>query len=471
MRRVSARWVEVATLVGALLVARGGAAQNLRVHGVATASVGVTDNILSTPESEEPEPGEPAAPALAREADGFGVLSPGLVARYDTPRTSQTLRYTFIANLFFRHSEANSYTNTLTYAGRVITSPTTQLSFGAVAAQGQLNTFIRDQGSGQTPIEALPGGGIPFLQGALNQGFTKQMSPTLSLSEALAFMVYAPQTETPLRNYTGTGTLSAHRYWNHDTGAILLRSAYTHFDNVNVATAGEEPRFVGRDQLVTTLAASWIHDYGRYFSHQLDLGVSQATDLNSPYGQLWQPVGLAALRYTRAEVQAEAAYSHTAAPNVYLGQLSLLDQVSLRAAVPLSHAARLSAVGSVGLQRNLPIVQGELGNVITIWLADASLQWVPVRTVPELRLALRYQHINQVSEVAQIVRNSLLLSATFTFPQDREAQSQIAMTQPFGDGQGEARRRPTPTPASESEEEQQPSEGRPQRGRPAGGTP
>ncbi|EYF03039.1 hypothetical protein [Chondromyces apiculatus] len=445
----------MAALGGVLLVSRAGSAQHARIHGIFTGSVGFTDNILSTPEVEASTPEEER---IYPEADGYGVVSPGLVFRYNTPRTAQTLNYTFAANLFFRHGEANSYTNTLVYASRFVTSPTTQLSLGVVGTQGRLNTFIRDQDSGQTPLTALPAGGTSFVQGGVNQGFSKQFSPSVSVAEALGFLIYNPLTDFPQRTYNGTGSLAVLRAWENDTGSFRLNGAYTHFDNVATGEPGTTER-LGRDQLITTLLVGWQHDYGRYFSHQLDLGISQATDLSGQYAQLYQPAALAALRYTREEVQAEAAYSHSAAPNVFLSQLALLDQATVRAAAPLSQVARLGAVGSLGVQVNQPIVNGTLGNAITLWLADLALLWVPVRRIPELELELRYQHVNQLAAASQIVRNSLTLSAVFTFPPDREPQMRIAMTQPFG---GTQRERPRREEAPQENEEQE------QQGQPAG---
>lgn len=449
-----------AAVLGAMLL--GGAearAQSTRLQGVFTGSVGVTDNVLSAATPDEDADPDAEGP----EVDGFGSVSPGLVFRHDTPRTAQTLTYTFTASFYLSHSEASSYTNTAAWTGRFITSPTTALTLGATGAQGQINAIRQNTTPGQTPLDVVPEGSTTvFLQGGVNQGFSKQLSPVLTMAEAASFTVYEPLQVAPQRTYNAAGVLTSQRLWRHDTGTLALSGGYTHFDNVEV---GEAPdvELVERDQLVASLVASWQHDYGRYFSHQVDLGVTQATDLSGGYEQLWQPVGLAAVRYAREEGQAELAYARAAQLNVFLQQLALVDQVTLRAAMPLTPV--LGVEGSTGVQRSMPIEEGELGDASAVFLADAALLWSPVTVIPELELSLRYQHVNQLaastndageSATSHIVTNTLILSVSGAFPRSTEAGGRILMTQPFGTARQQPERRAGPTPGAEEAEQEQP---------------
>jgi hypothetical protein len=445
MRCGERRWLCAAALGCASLAAASARAQDANLYGVFSGSVGFTDNVLSTEE---------------READGFGSASPGLVFRYDTPRTSQTLAYTFTADFFFRHAEATSYTNNVTYSTRFVTSPTSELSLGATGTHGQLNTFLQTQDPGAAQIQSQPEGSTVFVQGGLSQGFSKQLSPVVTVGEQLSFLAYTPfpdDNEPPQRTYNLTGTLTAQRLWRHDVGALALSSAYTHFENVPEGEPGDL-RYLERDQLVNTLVASWIHDYGRYFSHQLDLGATQATDISGGYDQLWHPAGLAALRYTREEVQAEIAYSHAAALNVFLQQIALVDQATIRAAFPLHHGARLGAEGSLGYQLSQPIEGGELGDPTHVFLADAALLWSPITSVPNLELSLQYLFFNQIAtegDDVQIIRNTVLLTVSFTFPRMAETETRILMTQPFGSAGPSGRPRRPSAPTAEEEQEQE----------------
>jgi len=453
MRSGTGRCFRTAILGSLLFGTAEARAQDARLQGAFTASVGATDNVLSAAEPEDEDEG---AEQEGPEADVFGSVSPGLYFRYDTPRTSQTLSYTFTASFYVSHSEASSYTNTAAWSGRFITSPTTQLSLGATGTHGQLNAITRNQAPGQTTLDPVPSGASTvFLQGGVSQGFSKQLSPALTMAEGASFTVYSPLQVIPARTYNAAGTLTAQRLWRRDTGTLALSSAYTHFENVRVGTL-EDPLYVERNQLLTSLVASWQHDYGLHFSSQLDLGVTQATDLSFGYAQLWQPAGLAAVRYTREEGQAELAYTHAAQLNVFLQQLALVDQVTLRAALPLS--AQLGTEGSVGAQRSQPIERGELEDASTVFLADAALLWSPVTVIPDFELSLRYQHVNQLAPGGQgatthTVTNTVILSVSGAFPRSTETGTRITMTQPFGTARPAPRRNTGPTPEAEGEGE------------------
>ncbi|MCC6554916.1 MAG: hypothetical protein IT372_18235 [Polyangiaceae bacterium] len=430
------RLVAAAALGLAALQEAPARAQDASLQAVLAATVGATDNVGSTPLEGDQRP----------EADGFGSVSPGLVFRYDTPRTAQTLSYTFTPSFFFRHSEANSYTGNGAWTGRYAVSPTTEVSLGLTGAHGQLNTLVLESAPGQTAIREQAPGGTEFVSGGVNQGLSKQLSPAVTMGEQASFLVYSPIAEDPARTYNLTGTLSAQRLFRHDTGALALTFAYTRFDNILTGVPGRQT-LGARDQLLNTLIASWQHEYGRGFSSQIDLGVTQATDLGAEYAQLWQPVGLAAARYVRDEAQVELAITHSAQLNVYLTQISFVDQATLRLAAPLSAAARLGAEGSAGLQLARPIEDGVLGDPTTVILADAALLWSPITVIPDLELSLRYQRIHQISTSLAgsvpsdltLVRNTVMLSISGAFPETEETGARILMTQPFG-STGPARR-------------------------------
>ena len=446
---MASRALPLTALACAALWARPAGAQDASLQAVFSGSVGVTDNVLSISEQD------PAGP----EADGFGSVSPGLVFRYDTPRTSQSLSYTFTPSFFFRHAEANSYTGTAAWTGRFTTSPTTELTLGVIGAHGQLNTFAATQEPGQTTLSALPPGGTAFVQGGVNEGFSKQLSPVVSVAQGASFLVYSPITEEPpARTYSATNTLSAQRLWRDDTGEIALTFGYTHFENLTVGAPGSE-QLTSRDQLLNTLVASWQHDYRNRFSTQVDLGVTQATDLGDEHGQLWQPAGLLAARYVREQAAAELAYLHAAQLNVYLSQIALVDALTLRVALPIDAAARLGAEGSAGVQLAQPIQDGELGDRTTALLFDAALLWSPVTFIPDFELSLRYQRIDQIATAAapledvRLVRNTLVLSVSGAFPETEQTSTRILMTQPFG-AAGPARRVQREPPAEEPSDQQ-----------------
>ncbi|WP_437678026.1 hypothetical protein [Sorangium sp. So ce131] len=436
----SGRGIAVAAFGCAILTHDRALAQDVFLQGVFTGSLGVTDNVSSTPEPATPE----ARPRP--EADGFGTVSPGLVFSIGTPRTEQTLSYTFAASFFFLHPEANSYSNTAVWSARFTTSPRTTLTLGATGVQGQTNTFQLEQAPGTTTLTSTAGGTTDFVQASVNEGFSWRISPVWSAGQAATFLVYNPLEDRPQRTYGAANTLSAQRIFQNDVGSLALSVGYTHFDNVPIVDddPATEDTYTAQDQLLSTLVASWQHDFGHHFSSQLDLGGVLATDVTGEATSIARPAGLAALRYTHARGEGELAYSYTATPNVFLQQIQLSHQLTLRAAAPIRPAWHLSVEGSLGGQIAEPLDTNEEGELVTgptttAVLADVALVWSPVVVIPDFALALRYQHTNQRTESRVegaddelLFRNAVLLSVSGAFPRRAQPGSRISMTQPFG---------------------------------------
>ncbi|WP_437279912.1 hypothetical protein WME90_04970 [Sorangium sp. So ce375] len=454
----SGRGIAVAAFGCAILTHHDARAQEAHLQGVFTGSIGITDNANSTAEPQDGAPGP--------EADGFGTASPGLIFTYATPRIAQTLSYTFSTSFFFRHFEASSYSNTAMWSGSFVTSPRTSLSLGVSGTQSQLNTFQLEQTPGTTTLQGTGGGTTLFVQGSFNEGFSFRASPVWSLGQSATFSVYSPLQDRPPRTYSAGNTLTAQRTFRHDTASLALSVGYTHFDNVRVT--GTDPTtetYTTRDQLVSTLVASWQHDLGRRFSSQLDVGGTIATDLMGDAGSLARPAGLAALRYTHDRGEAELAYTYSASPNVFLQQIQLSHSLSLRAAAPVRPAWHLSVEGSAGAQLSQPLqpnAEGELdtGPTTIGVLTDVALLWSPVTVIPDFALALRYQHTNQRERSdTQTVRNALLLSVSGGFPRRAVPGSRISMTQPFGSAGPAGAPRQQAAPSEPQEDEAPPSAG------------
>ncbi len=392
----SGRGIAVAAFGCAILTHHDARAQDATLHGVFTGSIGVTDNVTSAAEP-------PAGPGP--DADGFGTASPGLIFTYTAPRTAQTLSYTFSTS-FFRHAEASSYSNVAVWSGRFVTSPRTSLTLGASGSQGQLNTFQLEQTPGTTTLQGTAGGTTNFVQGSFNEG--SRSSPRRSgrsgrrrrsPSTTRSWIARSARTAS-------TNTLNANRSFRHDVAALALSVGYTHFDNVPVTDTdpATEDTYTSRDQLLSTLVASWQHDLGRRFSSQVDVGGVVATDLAGGAGSLARPTGLAALRYLHERGDAaELAYTYAATPNVFLQQIQLSHMLTLRAAVPVHAAWHLSVEGSASAQLAQPLetnAEGDLdtGPTTLAVLTDVGLLYSPVIVIPDFALALRYQHANQRTE-------------------------------------------------------------------------
>jgi hypothetical protein len=347
--------------------------------------------------------------------------SPGLILSYASSRALYRLVYHFTATHYFTHNEADSYAHRFDVGGFFVTSPTTDLHLSANVTQGQTNAFGRSESAAVTQVEALPPGGISYVQLGLVEGFGEELSPVVHGAQGLAFTMYLPYGDDVFaaRTYEITSTLGVERAWVRDALGLELRDTYTQVEPFADAAGVEQPR---RRQILNALVGRWRRDYGRYFASQIDLGVLEVMRAEDGGGRLWQPTGVAAMRYVRDEGQAELVYTHGAQLNPYLGQVFLTDEIALRGAVPLGQGTGVTLSGANGFEQGRAIDEdGRLGDPVNVLVADVALSWSPSAGVVA---SARYQRLQQLGDldaevpIPEIVRNTFLLTIGVTYPPD-----------------------------------------------------
>src|SRR5262249_49595370 len=105
--------------IGLTLLASPFARAGTALQAIVQVSGGYTDNVLSQP--DKPPPGE-----IGPQPDSFFNLSPRLLFTYGQPGDIQRLGYTFSADLFATHSEANAYSHRGDWSAFFQTSRTTE---------------------------------------------------------------------------------------------------------------------------------------------------------------------------------------------------------------------------------------------------------------------------------------------------------------------------------------------------------
>ena len=143
--RLATALVVAAVAVAAATPARA----KVTLQGTATASAGWTDNVLDAPDEQIPN-------GPTRDSDFFFQIAPGAILTSISPRLLQRLAYTFTADLFVHHTEANSYSNALEWAGNVALTKTMNLLLTLQTMQGRLSTFNLNQASSGASITVLP---------------------------------------------------------------------------------------------------------------------------------------------------------------------------------------------------------------------------------------------------------------------------------------------------------------------------
>lgn len=407
-----------ALVLVASVAGRARAKVSLQVLG--GVAVGWTDNILNAPT-------QVVANQRGRESDFFLQVAPGAALASATPRLLQRLAYTFSADLFFRHSEANSFTNTLDWSGFVATSPTTDLLLTLQSQQGRLNTF-------NLQVPSAGGQVVPALTGATSTNFFSQtVSEALTFSptaqwravESGFFRAFIPTDRGQLPNtYNFIAELAADRLFTRDSFGVLVRADYVDFAAVrdpdtNVVTAAEQ------QQIITTALGRWRRDWSPSWSTEGALGVVEAMSATDGSGRAWQPSVLAAARWFRDLSNAELRYAHDAVPNPLAGTSFAYDEVALTAGVPLPQRSHLFVAATAAYLhvRQISASAGLTDSTASVVQCDVTLGWQPR---PEFDLYARYSLFDQFgappidmttqSNLPSILRNTVLIGINVVYP-------------------------------------------------------
>ncbi len=412
--------VKLAALLAATLASAGARAE-VTVQGTGTASAGWTDNILGAPD-------QPTANGPPREGDFLFQLVPGVVLSSATPRFIERAAYSFTADLFATHSEANSYSNTIDWAGNILTSPTSTMILTLESQQGKLSTFSFNQPSAGAAITVLPqNNDVNYFRQIASESFVATPTAQWRVSQLLSFHAFVPLTQGTLAtSYDVAGEVGVDRIFRLDSLGLLLRAELIDFVQPRDPTTDVPVAFDQRQEL-TTLLARWRRDWSPSWSTEASLGaisiVSASSDPMATTSSDWEPSARAAVRWAQKLGSAELRYAHDVEPNALLGTTFSTDVVALQAGVPIVRA-KLSFGATAAYEHVRLLSQGTGGpnDSADLALVDFTVGW---QLRPELQLFARYSLLDQfgsppmsgaASVLPDLTRNLVMIGATVVYP-------------------------------------------------------
>jgi len=382
--------------------------------------VGVTDNVAQAPDVAEGD-----VNAVPPQADGLAVLSPSVALVFETANASHTLAYGFGATLYFMNSEANAYSNGLSYTSRFALSPTVDLALGVGAAYTQTNAFNILAGANAVAVGLQPADAIEVISLTAAQGIEIALTDVWSMNQTASGTTLL-QLSTETRNYLLGASVGATREFTLDTFGMGVGADFL----VQPAADG----VAGNNQLILRATGTWTHALSDQWSTTVAAGgvlanqVGQAIDavgVPIPSTPVIQPYGLAAINFQDDFGTAGFSIEHNVTPNLLTGSAQLTDTATLRTGLPISDTGLLlAATGAAGTARVLQIDGTFAEDVVLVFVADAGLGYI-VPALPELTLDLRYQFTKQTpadgalsadAEIQAITRNTVLLGATMVWP-------------------------------------------------------
>ena len=408
-------------VVPLLLVAREAEAQvafDWQISGSAT--VGFTDNVVGTPEpvnEGDPEP----------EADGFGTLSPGVQLQFETPGATQTLAYNFGYSFYFIHTDANTFSNSLSYGLRAPTSETSTFTLVLSGAQSTVQQLTLLGPAGGTTAQPNPGtqpdGTDILISAGVGQSESAQLSETVTFSQALQGNV----AHTIIADGEDTSTYVASLGFTVSKAFQINTLSFEQGNDVQYTPQGQGILVTDEiAQVLHRLRMVWSHQFSETWASQLGAGAVLGYDALNPDAPIVQPTGLASIAWTGTVGSFGASFAHDAQPNLLLRQVVATDGLNLNGRVQLPRG--FDVAGSAGAQ----ITQSVLGEDNTATpgmsvVADIAFGWVP-QNAP-VRIDARYQYSRQFALGEEttgvlfptIQRHTVLLGTTFAYPGAPEA--------------------------------------------------
>lgn len=418
------RGLAAAALGGASSLAAPAAAQHVEGRASLTAAASYNQTIADSPS---------ATPLLA--GPSLAVIPQGSLI-YETPRTNNVLTYAFTLNVPFAGGDGIrvgplSYGNRFAYSGRYELSELSFLTFACGLNHGPLQALSAAGDASQTQLDPVPAGAAYVLGVNAQQGFTRQLSPVLSLTQASAFSLMAPfdPVRAQARFVMVQNSLSLERSFARDSVGGQIAVATAHF------TAGEGAGGVviaPRTQVASTASASWSREITEALSSAVALGVTHVTTPGQRTAGVVQPMGTASLTYRLTPALMTLAYAHQAAPSLAAGSVSFTDTVTLRFITPIGRTGLL-AMGSGGFARLTPI-DAEATAATNVILGDASLAYYP-SAVPMLSLGLRglwQRQIGGPDATSGFTRLGASFNVTVSYPSARAAVPMPSMPPALG---------------------------------------
>ncbi len=406
-------FVVCALEIGVLGAARRAVASP-KLQGVGETAVGYTDNIQSAPEVPLPN-GTP------KSGGAFVLLSPGVVLAEASARYVQRLSYRYTYNLFFSNTKASTSSNQLEYRAFFDVSPRVGLVLAANVVQSNQYSAIILSAPAAGAVNALPPGSGSFLSATADELLSYDAGPGWRLYEGVSVAEQTPIFDTVApRTFAPGARVGVERSFERDAVGVEGRADYS---DVTGSLRPDGTLLGEQRQLIGTGLGSWRHDFGRSFTSRAEAGALRVERLNTGRG-FWQPAGAAVFAYVTELADADAAYAHTVATNLLLGQTLLVDEIRIRGAIPLTKKGEVLVASTAGIQRGRILDEdARLAAHVDAILVDVGVGW---QTTESLLLGVRYQHVHQISDTQvpplplSFVRNSILIGATFRFPPESE---------------------------------------------------
>jgi hypothetical protein len=378
---------------------------------VPTVAVGATDNVRVAADSATGGVSNP------REASGFTTINFDAGLRYQAARSTHAINYRLAWTRFFADESADSLSNGLVASSSFNLSARLTLRFAATGAISRTSAV----GFGN-PAMVVPTGVAAnpnlFVATSVLQALSYQPNPRRSYAQTLSFaQLQYLAAATPLPDTkVVSGSFRANQIVGRQTFFLDSRLSYSAATNPALGAGA----FSDGNVFLAQLAVGWHDDLSRAWSSDLQGGPVAMFKLDGPF--VLAPGGIAALNYVDRYWFASVTASQLPAPNLYLGEATITDQLFVRLALPLGRSEVYYVTGFGGyIYARIADAQVALTRAYDQLTAGAALA-ATARLHP-VGASLSYTALSQrgssspSGEIPDLARQIVMLNVfgTFTF--------------------------------------------------------
>ena len=370
---------------------------------VPSLGVGITDNAAN------------ATTDAARRSDGFATVALGASGRSTGALTTHSLAYQLAYTRFFQSLGPSTLTNGLAWTSAF--KPTARLDV-ALTASVLLSRLARVDPNDLTTVmpQAAVGGTNYFLSTAVGQTLLYQPTGTRTLEQGL--------TVAQVRYLGASSDLPTTTFIQGRARGSLQVGLNSYFLDVQLSDAYTpvDPAIVGASATGHTLLARVLAGWQRELSPSWSSSIAAGpTALAKPEGPvIIAPAGYATLNFARRPWFATLTVAQQAAPNLFLGEATLNDQVLARLALPLTRTDLVFVTGFASyIYARLANDQGTLGRAFDQRTAGVGVSG-RVQSLPFVA-TLQYTIIDQNGSALggrvfpDLFRQTLLLNVSGVF--------------------------------------------------------
>jgi hypothetical protein len=376
-------------------------------HLLPAVGIGVTDNAGTASSTGD------------KVADGLVTASVGAGTQYTRALSIHHLDASVLYTKYIEGHGPSALTAILAWASLFKLSSSIDLTVGAQGSVARATPIVTVADITAVTPSAYTSSTTYYLTTTVSQGLTIKPTPRQIYGESLAFSqartLDSPMAGLPTTNAL-TGKLSGGWLSARDSFFIEPMASVAFTDGTTVAPTAIP---INGQVISADVMARWQHEIGVTWTSQLAAG--PLAIYQSDRATAYNFMALAALSYHELPWFASVGVSQAPIPNLYLGAVTLNDEASARAAVPLTRNQLVFLAGFGGYTyARLSDTDGHFHHAFDLIAAGAALT-SQFRNRP-FALSLVYTISDQrgvatttLPAVASIERQTLMLTLTGIF--------------------------------------------------------